>query len=69
MVSRQRRWQIERARAGLCVICGKAGGGKGERCPRHYRRHLEDVRRHYAKRVGRVITKEVWADEQALFGV
>jgi hypothetical protein len=39
-MSRQRRWQLRRVKAGLCQICGKPRTDKGTNtyCPKHTKR-------------------------------
>ena len=50
MISRQRKWQIERKARGICIICGKNDIHKGERCFSCYQPFKERSREYMKKR-------------------
>lgn len=46
VISRQRRWQLKKKEAGLCVICGKCPIHKSERCLGCYTPYLARTRKY-----------------------
>lgn len=49
-ISRQRQWQIEQVRKGLCMLClNPLAAGDKHRCEKHRAEHLVRVRKYYQK--------------------
>ena len=58
MISKQRKWQLEKLELGLCAICGKAPASHKGYCDIHYAAVLERTRKWYWEHGGRERKKQ-----------
>lgn len=58
MISKQRKWQLEKLELGLCTICGKVAASHKEYCDMHYAAVLERTRKWYWEHGGRERKKQ-----------
>ena len=53
MISKQRKWQLEKLERGLCAICGKTPASHKGYCDMHYAVVLEKTRKWYWEHGGK----------------